>query len=116
MGRDGGENTQFLIFGKRNIWAWSTDNADRIETLEKISIYAQAIWQRKSPVSEAIVRKIKQILPVGQISGAQRAIAEDGLQSVVPFLCPNILPLSAARGHGRARWRPDPVASDPIRM
>ena len=88
--------TVIPIIRKINFCAWRTDNPDRIETLEKISIYAQAIWQRKSPVSEAIVRKIKQILPVGQISGAQRAIAEDGLQSVIPFLCPNLLPLSAA--------------------
>jgi len=67
MRRDGGENTQFLIFGKRNFSAWSTGNPDRVESLEEISIHAQAIWQRKSPGSGAMVGKIEQILPVGQI-------------------------------------------------
>jgi len=69
---DGGENTQFLIFGKRNFKAWRTDSPDRIESLEEISIHAQAIWRRKSPVSGAIDGKIEQILPVGQIGDAQR--------------------------------------------
>src|SRR5271156_3976794 len=110
MRRDGGNRPQFLIFGKRNFWAWRTDNPDRIETLAEISIYAHAIWQRKSPVSGPIVRKIEQILPVGRISTTQRSIAASGLQSVIPFMCPNLLPLSAACGHGRACWRPDPVA------
>jgi hypothetical protein len=67
-GRDGGKRTQFLIFGKKNICAWRTDNPNQIESLQQISIYARAIWQRKNPVSEAIVRKIEQILPVGRIS------------------------------------------------
>ncbi len=66
--RDGGNNTHFPIFRKRNISAWRTDNADRIELPQQISIYAHAIWPRKSRVSEAMVRKIEQILPVGQIS------------------------------------------------
>jgi hypothetical protein len=115
MRRDGGNSTHFLIIRKRNIWAWRTDNPNRIEALEEISICAQAIWHRKSPVSEAIVRKIEQILPVGRISDAQRSIVESGLRSVIPFVCPNLLPLSAACGHGRACWRPDPVANDPRR-
>jgi hypothetical protein len=68
MRRDGGTRTQFPIFRKRNFWAWQTDNADRIETLAEISIHAQAIWQRKSPGSGAMVGKIEQILPVGQIT------------------------------------------------
>jgi hypothetical protein len=71
MRRDGGENTQFLIIGKRNICAWRTDNPDRIESPQQISICAHAVWQRKSLVSEATVRKIEQILPVGQISAAR---------------------------------------------
>src|ERR1700722_11107031 len=99
MRRDGGNKPQFPIFRKRNFWAWSTDNPDRIETPQQISIYAHAIWQRKSPVSEAIVREIEQILPVGRISDAQCAIAESGLRSVILFMCPNLLPLSVACGH-----------------
>jgi hypothetical protein len=66
--RDGGNNTHFLIFRKRNICAWRTDNPDQIESAREISFCAHAIWQRKSPVSEAIIRKIEQILPVGRIS------------------------------------------------
>jgi hypothetical protein len=45
-----------------------TDNPNQLESPQQISIYADAIWQRKSPVSESIVRKIEQILPVGRIS------------------------------------------------
>ena len=114
MRRDGGKKPQFLIIRKRNIWAWRTDNPDRIETLEKISIYARAIWQRKSRLSEAIVRKIELILPVGQISDAQCAIAQERLAKRHPLLCPNLLQLSAACGHRRTCWRPDPVANDPL--
>jgi hypothetical protein len=65
--RDGAENTQFLLFRKRNIRASRTGNPNRIESPQQISICAHAIWQRKSPQSEAIVRKIEQILPVGRI-------------------------------------------------
>ena len=115
MRRDGGNKPQFPIFRKRNFWAWSTDNPDRIETPQQISIYAHAIWQRKSPVSEPIAGKIEQILPDGQIIDAQRAITESGLRSVILFMCPNLLPLSVACGHGRACWRPDAVANDPER-
>jgi hypothetical protein len=86
MRRDVGENIQFLIFGKTNFWAWRTDNPDRIETPQQISIYAQAIWQRKSLVSEAIVRKIERILPVGQISDAQCAIAQEPLAKRHPVV------------------------------
>jgi hypothetical protein len=32
--RDGAENTQFLIFGKRNICAWRTDNPNQLESLQ----------------------------------------------------------------------------------
>jgi hypothetical protein len=53
-------------------------------------------------VSEAIDGKIEQILPVGQISVAQRSIAERGLRSVIPLLCLNILSLAAACQHGWA--------------
>ena len=63
MRRDGGKGTRILIIRKKNFWARRTDNPNRIESPQQISIYAQAIWQRKSPVSEAIVRKIEQILP-----------------------------------------------------
>jgi hypothetical protein len=100
-------------YPKEKFWAWRTDNPDRIETPQQISIYAHPIWQRKSPVSEAIARKLEQVLPVGRISNAPRSIAERGLRSVIPFLCPNLLPLSVACGHGRACWQPDPVANDP---
>src|ERR1700692_3519711 len=96
MRRDGGKKPQFLIIRKRNIWAWRTDNPDRIETLEKISIYARAIWQRKSPLSEAIVRKIEQILPVGQISDAQCAIAQERLFESPPLFCSHFFFLSGA--------------------
>jgi hypothetical protein len=77
MRRDGGNKPQFPIIRKRNFWAWRTDNPDRIESPQQISIYAHPIWRRKSPVSDAIVRKIEQILPVGRISDAQRAIAQE---------------------------------------
>jgi hypothetical protein len=70
MRRDGGNKPQFPIIRKRNFCAWRTDNPDRIESPQQISIYAQAIWQQKIPVSEAIVRKIEQILPVGRIGDA----------------------------------------------
>jgi hypothetical protein len=62
-----GNNTQLLVFRKRNIRAWRTDSPDQVESAHEISFCAHAIWQRKSPVSEAIIRKIEQILPVGQI-------------------------------------------------
>jgi hypothetical protein len=113
MRRDGRNKPQFPIFRKRNFCAWPTDNPDQIESPQQISICAHPIWQRKSAVSEPIVRKIAQILPVGRISDAPRAIAESGLRSVILFLCPNLRPLSLACGHGRACWRPDAVANDP---
>jgi hypothetical protein len=113
MRRDSGNKPQFPIIRKRNFSAWPTDNPDRIESPQQISIYAHAIWQRKSPVSEAIARKIEQILPDGRISNAQRSIVESGLRSVILFLCPNLRPRSVACGHGRACWRPDAVANDP---
>jgi hypothetical protein len=91
MRRDGGSKPQFPIFRKRNFWAWSTDNPNQIESPQQISIYAHAIWQRKSPMSEAIVREIEQILPVGRISDAQCAIAESGLRSVILFLGLNLV-------------------------
>jgi hypothetical protein len=66
--RDGGNNTQFLFFRKKNICACRTDNPDQIESAREISFCAHAFWRRKSPASEAIARKIEQILPVGRIS------------------------------------------------
>jgi hypothetical protein len=86
MRRDGGNSTHFLIIRKRNIWAWRTDNPNRIVSPQQISIYAHAIWRRKSPVSEAIVRKIEQMLPDGQISDAQRSIAESRFAKRHPVL------------------------------
>ena len=71
--RDGGKRTQFLVFRKRNICAWRTDNPDQIESAREISFCAHAFWQRKSPASAAIVSKIEQILPDGQI-GLQRFV------------------------------------------
>jgi hypothetical protein len=106
---------QFPIFRKRNICAWRTDNPNQIESPQQISIYAHAIWQRKGPVSEAIVRKLEPILPVGRISDAQRSIAASGLRSVIPLLCLSLLSVSVACGHGRACWRPARVANDPNR-
>jgi hypothetical protein len=97
MRRDVGENTQFLIFGKINFWAWRTNDPDRIETPQQISIYAHPIWQRKSPVSEAIARKIEQILPVGQISDAQCAIAQEPLAKRQRCRCPARLTCEAHR-------------------
>jgi hypothetical protein len=105
------EQTTVSDFPKEKFCAWRTDNPNRIESPQQISIYAHAIWQRKSPLSEAIVRKIEQILPVGQISDAPRLIAESDLRSGIPFLCPNLRPLSVACGHGRTCWRPDAVAN-----
>jgi hypothetical protein len=116
MRRDGGNKPQFPIIRKRDFWAWRTNNPDRIESPDEISIYAHSIWQRKSPMSEAIDGKIEQILPVGRISNAQRSIAESGLRSGIPLLCPNLRPLSAACGHGRTCWRPDAVANDPLQI
>ena len=109
------KDTQFPVIRNRNFRAWPTENPNRIESPQQISIYAHPIWQRKSPVSEAIVGKIAQILPDGQISDAPRSIAESGLRSAIPLLCPNLRQLSAACGHGRTCWRPDAVANDPTR-
>jgi hypothetical protein len=47
--RDGGKNTQFLIFRKRNICAWRTDNPNRLDFVQKIKIYAHALFERFKP-------------------------------------------------------------------
>ena len=57
------KDTQFPVIRRRNFRAWPTENPNRIKSPQQISICAHAIWQRKSPVSEAIVGKIAQILP-----------------------------------------------------
>jgi hypothetical protein len=96
MRRDGWTRTQFPIFRKRNFWAWSTGKSNRIESLEEIPIHAQAIWQRKSLGSGAMVGKIEQILPVGQISSGKSAYSSKQLG-----LVQNLMVMFEMNG----RWR-----------
>src|SRR4029077_16747310 len=42
--RDDAENTQFLIFGKRNIWAWRTDDPNHLESDHEIRFWAHAFF------------------------------------------------------------------------
>jgi hypothetical protein len=65
-GRDGGKRTQFLIFGKKNICAWRTDNPNQIESLQQISIYARAIWQRKTRCPKQSSEKSNRFCPTGE--------------------------------------------------
>jgi hypothetical protein len=64
--RDGGNNTQFLIFGKRNICAWRTDNPNRLESAHEIRFRAHAFWRCLRPSARRQRRRIDQTdSPVG---------------------------------------------------
>jgi hypothetical protein len=66
--RDGEENTQFLIFRKRNICAWRTDNSNQIESAHEIRFYAHAFWRCLRPSARRERCGIDQTdSPVGQI-------------------------------------------------
>jgi len=61
--RDGGNNTRFLVFRKRNLSAWRTDNPNQIESTRKIRFRAHAFWSCLSPSAR---RRIDQTdSPVG---------------------------------------------------
>jgi hypothetical protein len=47
--RDGGKNTRFPIFRKRNICAWRTDNSNRVESAHEIRLCAHAFWRCLRP-------------------------------------------------------------------
>jgi len=58
--RDGRENTQFLIFGKRNICVWRTDNPNQLESAHEIRFRAQAFWRCLRPRARRDRRRIDQ--------------------------------------------------------
>ena len=68
--RDGGNNTQFLIFRNRNIYAWRTDNQNRIESAHEIRFRAHAFWRCLRPRARRERRRIDQTdSPVGSLLG-----------------------------------------------
>jgi hypothetical protein len=73
--RDGAENTQFLIFGKRNICARRTDNPNQLESAREIRFCAHAFWRCLRPNARRERRRINQTdLPVGQNGAPHTAI------------------------------------------
>jgi hypothetical protein len=64
--RDGGKRAQFLIFRKRNIWAWRTDNPNQLESVHEIRILAHAIFRPERRSREATSSKIEVICPSGK--------------------------------------------------
>jgi hypothetical protein len=68
--RDGGNNIQFLIFRKRNICAWRTDDPNRIESAHEIRLCAHAFWRCLRPSARRERRRIDQTdSPVGSLFG-----------------------------------------------
>ena len=66
--RDAGKNTHFLIFRKRNIFAWRADNPNQLESAREIRFYAHAIFRSERRSREATSSKIRLSRPVGQIT------------------------------------------------
>ena len=58
--RDGGNNTQFPIFGKRNFCAWRADNPNRLESSREIRSCAHAFSRCLRPRARRERRRIDQ--------------------------------------------------------
>jgi hypothetical protein len=76
--RDGGNNTQFPIFGKRNFCAWRADNPNRLESSREIRSCAHAFSRCLRPRARRERRRIDQTdLPVvGRLTCGRETMAE----------------------------------------
>ena len=70
--RDGGNNTRFPIFRKRNIWAWRPDDPNRIESAHEIRFRAHAFWRCLRPSARRECRRIDQTDSPGRANQAGR--------------------------------------------
>jgi hypothetical protein len=71
--RDSGKRPQFLIFRKRNISAWRTDNPNQLESTREIRFYAQRISGLRDRTRGAYPTKmICLICPSGKSAGGAR--------------------------------------------
>jgi hypothetical protein len=110
MRRDGGNKPQFPIIRKRNFARGEPTTQIGLNRLNKFQFTRRRFGNKKSRCQKRSSEKSNRFCPSGESATRSERSRKSSLRGVTPLLCPNLLPLSAARGHGRACPTPSRMA------